>query len=173
MFHVLLLHMKQKLPESVWREIRHEYQNSQTTCRALADKYGINPETVSSRCKLEKWRNGRQGVETRRFCGNTQLGSEPALLPSQQGFNERVLREAYQWLDRIDEAYEVELRYDRIEAIQKLLPQWKSAVEAVKKSLEGQPEPPKKPLLDLTVLLSSTPFPPMITPRPALVDQPA
>jgi hypothetical protein len=85
----------------------------------------------------------------------------------------RVLSEAYQWLDRIDEAYEVELRYDRIEAIQKLLPQWKSAVEAVKKSLEGQPEPPKKPLLDLTVLLRSTPLPPMVAPRPALVDQPA
>ncbi len=112
-------------------------------------------------------------METRRFCGNTQLGSEPVLLPSQQGFNERVLREAYQWLDRIDEAYEVELRYDRIEAIQKLLPQWKSAVEAVKKSLEGQPEPPQKPLLDLTVLLSSTPLPPLIAPRPTLADQSA
>jgi hypothetical protein len=172
MFHVLLLHMKQKLPESVWREIRHEYQNSQTTCRALADKYGINPETVSSRCKIEKWRNGRQVAETRRFCGDTQLGSNAVLVPSQQDFTERVLREANQWLDRIDEAYEVELRYDRIEAIQKLLPQWKNTVEAAKKSMDGQPEPAKKsPMLDLAVLIGNYPLPPLIEPRPSLMDQ--
>lgn len=92
------------------------------------------------------------------------------LLPSQQGFNERVLREASQWLDRIDEAYEVELRYDRIEAIQKLLPQWKNAVEVVRKSLEGQAEPVKRsPLIDLTVLLSDYSLPPLIGPRLPLV----
>jgi hypothetical protein len=34
--------MNQKLPESLWREIRHEYQTSKTTCRDLALKYGIN-----------------------------------------------------------------------------------------------------------------------------------
>jgi hypothetical protein len=166
MFYVLFLYMNQKLPESVWREIRHEYQNSKTTCRALAVKFGINPETVSSRCKVEKWRNGRQGAKTRGFCGHTQLGGNTVLLPSQQGFNERVLREASQWLDRIDEAYQVELRYDRIEAIQKLLPQWKNAVEAVRKSLEGQAEPEKRsPLIDLTMLLSDYSLPPLIGPR--------
>ncbi|MFM8981988.1 MAG: hypothetical protein ACKOLA_03615 [Spartobacteria bacterium] len=68
-----------------------------------------------------------------------------------------------QWLDRIDEAYQVELRYDRIEAIQKLLPQWKNTVEVVRKSLEGQAEPLKRsPLIDLTALLSDYTLPPLI-----------
>ena len=163
--------MKQKLLSSVWREIRHEYQTSKTTCRALAAKYGINPETVSSRCKVEKWRFGRQGAKTQSVSSNTQLCARAVVVPSQQDFSERVLREANQWLDRIDEAYEGELRYDRIEAIQKLLPQWKNAVESVKKSLEGQPEPVKKPVLfDWTMLLNSAPLPPRIHSSPALAD---
>jgi hypothetical protein len=162
--------MKQKLLSSVWREIRHEYQTSKTTCRELALKYGINRETVSSRCKLEKWRYGRREQKTQQRESLTQLGGNTVLLPSQQGFNERVLREASQWLDRIDEAYEVELRYDRIEAIQKLLPQWKNAVEVVRKSLDGQAEPVKRsPLIDLTVLLSDYPLPPLIRPTLPLV----
>jgi hypothetical protein len=162
--------MKQKLLSSVWREIRHEYQTSKTTCRELALKYGINRETVSSRCKLEKWRYGRREQKTQQRESLSQLGGNTVLLPSQQGFNERVLREASQWLDRIDEAYEVELRYDRIEAIQKLLPQWKNAVEVVRKSLEGQAEPVKRsPLIDLTVLLSDYPLPPLIRPTLPLV----
>ena len=162
--------MKKKLLASVWREIRHEYQTSKTTCRELALKYGINRETVSSRCKLEKWRYGRREQKTQQRESLSQLGGNTVLLPSQQGFNERVLREASQWLDRIDEAYEVELRYDRIEAIQKLLPQWKNAVEVVRKSLEGQAEPVKRsPLIDLTVLLSDYPLPPLIRPTLPLV----
>lgn len=162
--------MSQKHSESLWREIRHEYQTSKTTCRELALKYGINRETVSSRCKLEKWRYGRREQKTQQRESLSQLGGNTVLLPSQQGFNERVLREASQWLDRIDEAYEVELRYDRIEAIQKLLPQWKNAVEVVRKSLEGQAEPVKRsPLIDLTVLLSDYPLPPLIRPTLPLV----
>ena len=162
--------MSQKHSESLWREIRHEYQASKTTCRELALKYGINRETVSSRCKLEKWRYGRREQKTQQRESLSQLGGNTVLLPSQQGFNERVLREASQWLDRIDEAYEVELRYDRIEAIQKLLPQWKNAVEVVRKSLEGQAEPVKRsPLIDLTVLLSDYPLPPLIRPTLPLV----
>jgi len=162
--------MSQKHSESLWREIRHEYQTSKTTCRELALKYGINRETVSSRCKLEKWRFGRREQKTQQRESPSQLGARAVLMPSQQGFNERVLREASQWLDRIDEAYEVELRYDRIEAIQKLLPQWKNAVEVVRKSLEGQAEPVKRsPLIDLTVLLSDYPLPPLIRPTLPLV----
>lgn len=162
--------MSQKHSESLWREIRHEYQTSKTTCRELALKYGINRETVSSRCKLEKWRFGRREQKTQQRECLSQLGGNTVLLPSQQGFNERVLREASQWLDRIDEAYEVELRYDRIEAIQKLLPQWKNAVEVVRKSLDGQAEPVKRsPLIDLTVLLSDYPLPPLIRPTLPLV----
>ncbi len=162
--------MSQKHSESLWREIRHEYQTSKTTCRELALKYGINRETVSSRCKLEKWRYGRREQKTQQRESLSQLGGNTVLLPSQQGFNERVLREASQWLDRIDEAYEVELRYDRIEAIQKLLPQWKNAVEVVRKSLDGQAEPVKRsPLIDLTVLLSDYPLPPLIRPTLPLV----
>ena len=162
--------MSQKHSESLWREIRHEYQTSKTTCRELALKYGINRETVSSRCKLEKWRDGRREQKTQQRESLSQLGGNTVLLPSQQGFNERVLREASQWLDRIDEAYEVELRYDRIEAIQRLLPQWKNAVEVVRKSLDGQAEPVKRsPLIDLTVLLSDYPLPPLIRPTLPLV----
>jgi hypothetical protein len=166
--------MKKKLLASVWREIRHEYQTSKTTCRELALKYGINRETVSSRCKLEKWRYGRREQKTQQRESPSQLGARAVLVPSQQDFSERVLREANQWLDRIDEAYEGELRYDRIEAIQKLLPQWKNAVESVKKSLEMTAEPATKPILiDWQLLISNPPLPPLIDSRPALSDLPA
>jgi hypothetical protein len=165
--------MSQKHSESLWREIRHEYQTSKTTCRELALKYGINRETVSSRCKLEKWRYGRREQKTQQRESPSQLGARAVLVPSQQNFSERVLREANQWLDRIDEAYEGELRYDRIEAIQKLLPQWKNAVESVKKGLEVTAEPATKPILiDWQLLISNAPLPPLIDSRPALSDLP-
>ena len=123
---VIHLLMNQKLPETIWREIRLEYQTSETTCRELALKYGINRETVSSRCKLEKWRYGRQEQKTQRRGSPSQLGCGLQVLPSPDHFNQRILGEAAVWLDRIQEAYETEVKYDRIEAIQKLLPQWKS-----------------------------------------------
>ena len=117
--------MNQKLPETIWSDIRLEYQTSKTTCRELALKYGINRETISSRCKLEKWRYGRQEQKNQRRESPSQLGCGLQVLPSPDHFNQRILGEAALWLDRIQEAYETEVKYDRIEAIQKLLPQWK------------------------------------------------
>ena len=162
--------MNQKLPESLWREIRLEYQTSKTTCRALALKYGINRETVSSRCKLEKWRYGRQESKTQRRDSSSQLGGELQVLPSPDQFNQRILGEADQWLDRIQEAYETEVKYDRIEAIQKLLPQWKTVVDQAKKGLETLQQPTKAQSLklDVALLCSSHPLPPLITPQPQL-----
>ena len=83
------------------------------------------------------------------------------MLPCSQGFNERVMFEAAQWLDRIEEAYKTELRYDRIEAIQKLLPQWKNTVETVRKSLESRPDQ-QPSVLNISVLTSASPLPPLI-----------
>lgn len=162
--------MNQKLPESLWRDIRFEYQTSNTTCRELALKYGINRETVSSRCKLEKWRHGRQESKTQRRDSSSQLGAGLQVLPSPDQFNQRILGEAEQWLDRIQEAYETEVKYDRIEAIQKLLPQWKTVVEQAKKGLEALQPPTKTQSLklDLALLCSSNPLPPLIVPQPQL-----
>lgn len=140
--------MKKTLPKALWLDIRHEYQTTNTTCRALALKYGINRETVASRCKSEKWRYRRQLGETQLHHSPSQMGS------ASQNFNERFLFEAEQWLDRIEEAYTAEVKYDRIEAIQKLLPQWRSVVDGVKKTLE-KPAPATKPFesFNLAVLL--------------------
>jgi hypothetical protein len=162
--------MNQKLPESVWRGIRQEYRTSKTTCRELALKYGINRETVSSRCKLEKWRYGRQGAETQRRESCSQLGSRQESLHTATQFNQRILTEAAQWLDRIQEAYETEVKYDRIEAIQKLLPQWKTVVEQAKKGVETVQHPAPAPSLklDLAVLCASYPLPPRIVTQPQL-----
>ena len=80
--------------------------------------------------------------------------------------------EAEQWLDRIEEAYKTELRYDRIEAIQKLLPQWKTTVETVRKSLDGRPD--KQPsFLNISVLTSAAPLPPLIDAPAALATHQA
>jgi hypothetical protein len=86
--------MNQKLPESLWREIRHEYQTSKTTCRDLALKYGINRETVASRCKLEKWRCRRMEGETQRRETFSHLGCEPQVVPVPQQFTHRIMGEA-------------------------------------------------------------------------------
>lgn len=162
--------MTQRLPETIWREIRLEYQTSETTCRELALKYGINRETVSSRCKLEKWRYGRQEQKTQRRESPSQLGCGLQVLPSPDHFNQRILGEAAVWLDRIQEAYETEVKYDRIEAIQKLLPQWKTVVEQAKKGVEAlqQPTRTKSPALDLALLCSPQALPPLIAPQPQL-----
>ncbi len=167
---VIYLLMNQKLPETIWREIRLEYQTSKTTCRELALKYGINRETVSSRCKLEKWRFGRQEQKTQRREGRSQLGGRLHVLPSSDHFNQRILGEAAVWLDRIQEAYESEVKYDRIEAIQKLLPQWKTVVEQAKKGVEAlqQPTKTKSLALDLALLCSPQALPPLIAPQPQL-----
>jgi hypothetical protein len=155
--------MKQKLPESVWKEIRSEYQSRKTTCRALALKYGINRETVSSRCKVEKWRYGRQGEQTQLSRIPSQLCWQHPASTFAGDFSHRVIVEADQWLDRIQEAYHAELRYDRIEAIQKLLPQWKTVVEQVKKTFDMTDAAGRaRPLVDVAVLVSSQPPPPRL-----------
>jgi len=74
------------------------------------------------------------------------------------------------WLDRIQEAYETELKYDRIEAIQKLLPQWKTVVEQAKKGVEAlqQPTKTKSLALDLALLCSPHTLPPLVASQPQL-----
>ena len=162
--------MNQKLPESLWREIRHEYQTSKTTCRDLALKYGINRETVASRCKLEKWRSSRMEGETQRRETFSHLGCELQVVPVPQQFTHRIMGEAALWLDRIQEAYETEVGYDRIEAIQKLLPQWKTVVDQARKGMEAAQEPYARPSLtiDLTLLSSPPALPPLATHQPML-----
>jgi hypothetical protein len=151
-----------RLTESTWKSIRQEYQTTKTTCRVLAEKYGVNRETVSNRCKLEKWRHGRLERKKRRSrSGNQLVGSQEAV--DLRAFSDRVVREAGVWLDRIQEAYAKELRYDRIEAIQKLLPQWKNAVEQIQKRVEQAPA--KNPSLRLDVaFLSNRTLPPLLKP---------
>ena len=159
--------MNRKLTETIWRDIRLEYQTSKTTCRELALKYGINRETVSSRCKLEKWSYGRQEQKTQRRGTPSQLGCGPQVLPSLEYFNQRILGEAAVWIDRIQEAYETEVKYDRIEAIQKLLPHWKTVVEQAKKGVEAlqQPTKTKSLTLDLALLCSPHALPPLVEPQ--------
>ena len=74
------------------------------------------------------------------------------------------------WLDRIQEAYETEVKYDRIEAIQKLLPQWKTVVEQAKKGVEAlqQPTKTKNLALDLALLCSPQALPPLVASQPQL-----
>jgi len=168
--NVLWFPMNQKLPESLWREIRNEYQTSKTTCRDLALKYGINRETVASRCKLEKWRSRRMEGETQRRETFSHLGCEPQVVPVPQQFTHRIMGEAALWLDRIQEAYETEVRYDRIEAIQKLLPQWKTVVDQARKGMEASQEPYARPSLTIDLALFSSPpaLPPLATHQPML-----
>jgi hypothetical protein len=156
-----------KLPQSVWKKIRLEYQSTKTTCRALAEKYGLNSETVSNRCKVEKWRFGRQEHKKTRSRSTNQL-VEVSAPPDPVRIAQRVLHEADLWLDRIQEAYEKEVRYDRIEAIQKLLPQWKNAVEQIQK--RGDQLPAKQPNLQIDVaMLSFGKVPPLlVSPEEAL-----
>jgi hypothetical protein len=78
--------------------------------------------------------------------------------------------EAALWLDRIQEAYETEVRYDRIEAIQKLLPQWKTVVDQARKGMEASQEPYARPSLTIDLALLSSPpaLPPLATHQPML-----
>lgn len=155
-----------RLPESIWKTIRLEYQSTKTTCRALAEKYDLNPETVSNRCKVEKWRFGRQERKKRHSRAANQLVHAQAPIDPRQ-LSDRILRESEVWLDRIQEAYEKEVRYDRVEAIQKLLPQWKNAVEQIQKRVDQVPA--KNPGLRIDIgILSSRKIPPRLYPPPAI-----
>lgn len=109
------------IPNTTWLAIRHEYQTTGTTCARLGEKYGISPCTVSNRCKVEKWRHGRPRRKSKAAPGEDQLGPESFRTPA-QWLAWRVRRDAAEWFDRIDEAYAEEVKYDRIEAIAKLLP---------------------------------------------------
>jgi len=146
--------MKPHLPESTWRKLRLEYQSTKTTCRELAEKYDVNRETVSNRCKVEKWRHGHQ-IEKR---SPVPTGNQLVILSdpknAQQQLFGRVFREANDWLERIQEAYQKEVRYDRIEAIQKLLPQWKTAVEQMRQLLQPSQSAAQKPSISLSFLSS-------------------
>ena len=87
-----------------------------------------------------------------------------------QQFTHRIMGEAALWLDRIQEAYETEVRYDRIEAIQKLLPQWKTVVDQARKGMEVSQDPYARPSLtiDLTLLSSPPALPPLVAHQPML-----
>lgn len=121
-------------------------------------------KNLRRRLALEKWRYGRQEERTQRRESRSQLGSGLQVLPSPDHFNQRILGEAAVWLDRIQEAYETEVKYDRIEAIQKLLPQWKTVVEQARKSVEAlqQPTKTKSLALDLALLCSPQALPPLV-----------
>ena len=146
--------MKPHLPESTWKKLRLEYQTTKTTCRDLAEKYGINRETVANRCKVEKWRHGDTAAKSRPAPAGNQLVISGDPRQAQQQLFGRVFREANEWLDRIQEAYQRETRYDRVEAIQKLLPQWKTAVEQLKKLFEPELVAPKGPSISVNILSS-------------------
>ena len=130
--------MKPHLPESTWKKLRLEYQTTKTTCRDLAEKYGINRETVANRCKVEKWRHGDTAAKSRPAPAGNQLVISGDPRQAQQQLFGRVFREANEWL----------------EAIQKLLPQWKTAVEQLKKLFEPELVAPKGPSISVNILSS-------------------
>jgi hypothetical protein len=151
---------KSAVSATVWRKIRHEYQTTKTSCKALALKYGIVPGTVSNRCKLEKWRSSHPRAETKPSATKPPFpSSDDAQAP--QGARARVLRDALTWLDRLEDAYQNDRQYDRVEAAQKLIPLWNKVAETVSKLTAPVEGGTQRPLVSMNILCGEASLPPL------------
>lgn len=152
---------RQTIPRALWQLIRQEYQEADLSCRELAEKHGLNPETVSTRCKREGWR--RQEAENARLLAakTEQAIDQKAedIADRTVAFQNRVRDEAELWLDRIQAAFKNETAYDAIEALQRLLPQWKVAVEHGRKAYGLDREPAIQPLIPIGLMGLPIPSP--------------
>ena len=43
-----------------WEEIRNEYVTTKTSCKNLAEKYGVSYSVIRKKCEKEKWNNMRR-----------------------------------------------------------------------------------------------------------------
>lgn len=107
------------LPDALWSEVRKAYVGSSCSCSQLAKRFGLNPASVSTRCKREGWRLQRLGGKQNQHLDQTpgQLGqahdqnvdgmtkvATGSLEEKTELFVERVTCGTHSWLDEIGRA---------------------------------------------------------------------
>lgn len=59
-----------------WEEIKQKYITSDVSCKELANEFGVNANTVSTRCRSEKW-----GEERNKFKQKLTKECEEKIIP--------------------------------------------------------------------------------------------
>jgi hypothetical protein len=107
---------------------------TQCSCATLARKYGLQANTVSQRAKKEKWSQGRilRKVEDRLPKIQVQVPQDAA--ETRAMIRRRAVEEGFVLLDELRRAYTESVQFDRLQALQKVVPLWNTVVGAITKA---------------------------------------
>lgn len=147
----------QRIPKSIWMQIREAYERGEGSCRQLAEKYGLNPWAVSNRCKRERWRDSQAKLEQKLAKRLDQSLDKQAQSMAEQAaaLVQRSVTEGFAWLDQVEKARQL-LDAGDIPALRDLVGCWKSLIEVSRKTFRLDDTPGRAAGIDVELL--SRPF---------------
>lgn len=121
--------------EQIWQKIRDEYESTKTSCRRLAERFGLKPNTVSTRCRREKWRKSGKFLDQRMSAKIEEKleARAESLAKHAENFVTRTIREGEKWLDKIEAAEALRQAGDT-ERLKELLNCWTLAIQSTRKA---------------------------------------
>ena len=129
-------HRGPAIPDRTWDKLRKQYQLGKGNCRQLAEKHGLNPQAVSTRCKREGWRVNTSKMTDRINQTVDRAINQKAndLADRAAGFVERSLAESEEWLDSVQKAKALVNAGD-IDSLFKLVRAWRIPIGEGRKAL--------------------------------------
>lgn len=98
-----------KIDEQTWSKAREYYEQNKVSCRDVAEKFNLNQNSVSTRCRREKWRESAKFLEQRlhakieaKMEGKMERTAE-SMVERAKTYVQRQLREQEDMLDLLQE----------------------------------------------------------------------
>lgn len=129
-----------KIPTATWLKVKECYQSGEGSCAELATRFGLNPNSVSTRCRREQWRlKGKQLQRTLEKRLNERVErslneTAQSLVQRAERFVRRSVDEAEDWLDQIVQA-KAKLAEGDVEALCKLVNSWSVPIKVGRTAL--------------------------------------
>ena len=128
---------RRKIGAATWALVRNAYVQGEGSLRELAERFGVNPKAVQSRCLRERW--SKQIIEARATLEkavDVELKAKAGTIAEQAAlFAQRTVDESHGWLDAVAKAKTL-LRDGDLNGLKKLLDCWQIPVNAGRKLLQ-------------------------------------
>ena len=121
--------------KAMWLKVKAAYQRGEGSCAELAERFGLKPNSVTTRCRRERWRREMGALERR---VNEEVAIELkrralTIAERAESFNERLLDEAEGWLDQIQEAKRL-VDLGDVGALKDLVNAWRVPVQEARRA---------------------------------------
>ena len=127
--------MPTKISEKRWAQVRAAYEAGEGCCRELGELYGINPHSVGTRCKRERWRETAKELKNRldKRLDRALTHRAESMADRAKRLVERTADESEEWLDAVQVAKRMVNAGD-VDALVKLVTAWKVPVNEGRKA---------------------------------------